>query len=151
MIFCGSANVLSGVPLIRGPHRGPTFRADHTVRRADQDRLSIETLLTPWVNDRYQPEPIGSAHPVNGSFRRRGDSAFHNAHASLGVAGHWAGLAGTMAPIVIGEFITDPTKRWRAVRLAVVGTATAVAHEALHAISELRRRKEQETKLAECQ
>jgi len=84
-------------------------------------------------------------------FRRRGDSAFHNAHASLGVAGHWAGLAGTMAPIVIGEFITDPTKRWRAVRLAVVGTAAAVAHEALHAISELRRRKEQETKLAECQ
>jgi len=90
-------------------------------------------------------------HAANGWNRRRGDSAFHNAHASLGVAGHWAGLAGTMAPIVIGEFITDPTKRWRAVRLAVVGTAAAVAHEALHAISELRRRKEQETKLAECQ
>ncbi len=86
-------------------------------------------------------------HAANGWNRRRGDSAFHNAHASLGVAGHWAGLAGTMAPIVIGEFITDPTKRWRTVRLAVVGTAAAVAYEALHIISELRRRKEQETKL----
>jgi hypothetical protein len=78
--------------------------------------------------------------------RRQG---FHNAHTSLGIVGHWVGLAGTMAPIVIGEFITDPAKRWRAVRLAAVGTA--VAYEALHTISELRRRKEQETKLAECQ
>src|SRR6516164_7150816 len=38
---------------------GATFQADHTERSADQDRLSIETLLTP-----------SSAHPMNGSFRR---------------------------------------------------------------------------------
>jgi hypothetical protein len=40
-----------------------------------------------------------------------------------------------MAPIVIGEFITDPAKRWRAVHLAAVGTA--VAYEALHTVREL--------------
>ena len=38
---------------------GATFQADHTERSADQDRLSIETLLTP-----------SSTHPMNGSFRR---------------------------------------------------------------------------------
>ena len=56
-----------------------------------------------------------------------------------------------MAPIVIGEFITDPAKRWRAVPLAAIGTSVAVAYEALHTISELRRQQEQETKLAECE
>jgi hypothetical protein len=85
----------------------------------------------------------------NQRFIRDKRHAFHNAHTSLGIAGHWLGLAGTMALIVIGEFITDPAKRWRAVRLAAVGTA--VAYETLHTISEVRRRKEQETKLADCQ
>jgi len=134
--------------------------------RADDRELQTEQAIVGLPPRKLQPDRMDARSWFGMTFakgspawcamaavrcRRRGDSAFHNAHASLGVAGHWAGLAGTMAPIVIGEFITDPTKRWRAVRLAVVGTAAAVAHEALHAISELRRRKEQETKLAECQ
>src|SRR5271170_1435752 len=73
---------------------------------------------------------------------------FQNSQTSLGIAGHWIGLAGTMAPIVIGEFITDPAKRWRATRLTAVGIA--VAYEAAHTAREMARRKEQQAKLDEC-
>jgi hypothetical protein len=43
----------------------------------------------------------------------------------LGIGAHWVALSAAMSPIVIGEFITDPAKRWRATRLAAVGTAVA--------------------------
>jgi hypothetical protein len=81
---------------------------------------------------------------IDRAMKRQG---FHNSHTSLGT--HWIGLAGTLAPIVIGEIITDPAKRWRATRLAAVGIA--VASQGLYTVQELRRRKQQEAKLAECQ
>src|SRR5215471_10943060 len=59
MICCGSANVLSGVPLIRGPHRGPTFRADHTVSTRPTHRLLIGTVRLALANDRYLRDPLG--------------------------------------------------------------------------------------------
>jgi len=77
---------------------------------------------------------------------------FHHAQTSLGamgIAGHWVGLAGTMAPIIIGELIEDAGKRWKATRLAAV--ATAVAYEGLYTLHEMQRRKEQRAKLAECE
>jgi hypothetical protein len=46
------------------------------------------------------------------------------------------------------ELITDPAKRWKAVRLSSVGTA--VAFEVLYTLREQQRRKEQQAKLAEC-
>ncbi len=53
-----------------------------------------------------------------------------------------------MAPIIIGELIDDPAKRWKVTRLAAVGTA--VAYEAVHTVYELARRREQAAKLAAC-
>ncbi len=48
---------------------------------------------------------------------------FHRPHTSLGAVGHWIHLLGVAAPLVIGEVIKDPNSRWRALRLASVGTA----------------------------
>jgi hypothetical protein len=47
----------------------------------------------------------------------------------MGAAGHWIKTAGILAPLVIGEFVKDPEKRWRYVRLASV--ATALVSEAM--------------------
>ena len=64
----------------------------------------------------------------------------------MGILGHWVGLAGTLAPIVIGELVDDPAKRWKVIRLASEGTS--IAYEAVHTINELARRREQVAKLA---
>jgi hypothetical protein len=32
-------------------------------------------------------------------------------------------LAGILSPLIIGEFIADPAKKWRAVRIATIATA----------------------------
>ena len=64
----------------------------------------------------YQPR----ATFADATYRRQ---AFHHPRTSLGAAGHWVHLLGVAAPVVIGEVITDPNNRWRAMRLAAVGTA----------------------------
>jgi hypothetical protein len=48
---------------------------------------------------------------------------FHHPRTSYGAAGHWIKTAGILAPLVIGEFIKDPDKKWRAIRIASVATA----------------------------
>jgi hypothetical protein len=74
----------------------------------------------------------------------------HNAHTSLGIARHWVGLAGTMAPIPYRHrgVYYRPREALAGRPASAVGAA-AVAYEAPLTISELRRRKEQETKLTE--
>ena len=73
------------------------------------------------------PQP-SSHHP---EFRNTHSDrqAFHKPHTSMGAAGHWIKTAGILAPLVIGEFVKDPKKRWRYVRLASV--ATALVSEAM--------------------
>lgn len=85
---------------------------------------------------------------VQAALRRNGFQHVHTALGSMGLLGHWVGLAGTLAPIVIGEVIDDPTKRWKVIRLASVGTS--IAYEAVHTVNELARRREQAAKLAAC-
>jgi hypothetical protein len=75
-------------------------------------------------------------------------AAHHRSHAAAGAAGHWIYMAGVMAPLIIGELITDPAKRWRATRIASV--AVALAYEGLHGYREHKRREEQEARLATC-
>jgi hypothetical protein len=74
--------------------------------------------------------------------------AFHQAHTSLGVAGHIVHMAGVFVPVVIGELIADPLKYKKAVRLASVGTA--LAYEVLYTVREAKRRDAQEAKLTAC-
>jgi hypothetical protein len=60
-----------------------------------------------------------------------GGQQFRHPRTSYGVAGHWLHLLAVLSPLVIGEVIKDPDKKWRAIRLASVGTA--LASEALWA------------------
>jgi hypothetical protein len=55
--------------------------------------------------------------------------AYHHPRTSLGATGHWVKTVGILSPLVIGELVRDPEKRWRYVRLATV--ATALLSEAL--------------------
>src|ERR1700733_8367534 len=68
----------------------------------------------------YHP-PYPSAQPVR--------QAYHHPRTSLGATGHWVKTVGILSPLVIGELVRDPEKRWRYVRLATV--ATALLSEAL--------------------
>ena len=49
--------------------------------------------------------------------------AYHKPHSSLGAAGHWIREAGILAPLIISEFVKDPGKQWRYIRIASVATA----------------------------
>jgi hypothetical protein len=49
--------------------------------------------------------------------------AYHKPHTSLGAAGHWVREAGILAPLIISEFVKDPGKQWRYIRIASVATA----------------------------
>ena len=49
--------------------------------------------------------------------------AFYRSHNSLGMAAHWIKEAGILAPIVIGEFVPDPARKWRYIKLASLATA----------------------------
>jgi hypothetical protein len=56
--------------------------------------------------------------------------AFHRAHASVGAAGnpaaHILRLGGLLAPLVVGELVKDPDKRWRWIRIcSLVGAAVS--------------------------
>jgi len=70
--------------------------------------------------------------------------SFTRGHASIGAgsAGHWIKMAGILSPLVIGELVQDPDKRWRLVRIMAV--ATALAAEGFHAHHVRQRRQEQE-------
>ena len=47
--------------------------------------------------------------------------AFSRSHVQMGA--HWLKTAGILAPLVIHEFVKDPDKKWRYIRLASVATA----------------------------
>jgi hypothetical protein len=77
--------------------------------------------------------------------------AFHHPQTSLGslgLAGHWVHLLGGLLPLALSELIPEPANYRKAVRFASIGTT--IAYEVLYTAHELRRRKEQESKLAEC-
>ena len=58
-----------------------------------------------------QPNPLPDRQP------------YHNPHTSIGATGHWIRTAGMLAPLLIGELIEDPNKKWRWIRIASVTTA----------------------------
>ena len=69
-------------------------------------------------------------YPTHSTSLERGKQSFHHPRTSLGVAGHWIHLAAVISPLVIGELISDPGQRWRAIRLS--SAAAAVASEAIY-------------------
>jgi hypothetical protein len=67
----------------------------------------------------------GQQSYLPGSNASHHKQAFHHSRSSLGATGHWVHLLSVAAPLVIGEMIKDPEKRWRYLRLASVGAAIA--------------------------
>jgi hypothetical protein len=75
--------------------------------------------------------------------RYRGQ-AFHKPHTALGATGQWLKTLGMLSPLVIGEFVKDPERRWRYTRMAVVATAAlSQGLYAQHIQKEREERKEQ--------
>ena len=44
-------------------------------------------------------------------------------HTGLSTTGHWLKTIGMLSPLIIGEFVKDPERRWRFTRMAVIATA----------------------------
>jgi hypothetical protein len=55
---------------------------------------------------------------------------YYKPHTSIGATSHWIRTAGLLAPLIIGELVEDPNKRWRWIRIASV--ATALVSEAMY-------------------
>ena len=90
-----------------------------------------------------QPYSVPEALP---EFTSR--QCFRQAHSSLGAAGHWIKMGGIMAPLVIGELVKDPDKRWRWIRIASV--ATALVSEGLYTHRIAEERKERQSRRERC-
>jgi sirohydrochlorin ferrochelatase len=56
---------------------------------------------------------------------------FYKPHTALSTTGHWLKTVGMLSPLIIGEFVKDPERRWRYTRMAVI--ATAALSQGLHA------------------
>lgn len=72
----------------------------------------------------------GSRSIDSGNTQPHRRQAFHHAHSSMGAVGHWIRTAGLLTPLVIGELVEDPKKRWRWVRIASI--ATTLVSEGLY-------------------
>ena len=70
--------------------------------------------------------------------------AFYRPHTSIGAAGHWIRTAGILAPLLIGEMVKDPDRRWRWIRIASVATALLSEGLYTHRIQQERREREYE-------
>ena len=56
--------------------------------------------------------------------------------------GHWVRTAGILSPLIIGEIVKDPEKKWRFIRITSV--AVALISEGLHAHRIQRERRERD-------
>ncbi len=65
----------------------------------------------------------------------------HDQHSGGGYA-HWIRTGSALAPLIIGEVVKDPEKRWRYIRIASV--AMAFISEGVHAHRVEQQRKDRE-------
>jgi hypothetical protein len=66
----------------------------------------------------------------------------HPHHAPPSEIGHWVRTAGILSPLVIGELVKDPERKWRFIRVSSV--AVALISEGLHAHRIQRERRQRE-------
>jgi len=107
---------------------------DHSPR----DSIMRYTELAERPRTRYYPPRLPGLDAPSAR------QAFHHPRTSLGAAGHWIHLAAVAAPLVIGEVIKDPDKRWRALRLASVGAALISEGLWTHRLSKERKHDEED-------
>jgi hypothetical protein len=70
------------------------------------------------------------------------------ARAVEGEIGHWVRTAGILAPLIIGEFVKDPDRKWRFIRITSV--AAAILSEGLHSHKTYRERERDREALEVC-
>jgi hypothetical protein len=68
--------------------------------------------------------------------------------AVTGEIGHWVRTAGILAPLIIGEFVKDPDRKWRFIRITSV--AAAILSEGLHSHKAYRERERDREALEAC-
>jgi hypothetical protein len=66
----------------------------------------------------------------------------HDRHRPPSPVGHWTRTIGALLPLVIGELVKEPEKKWRFIRVASV--AMAVINEASYAYQVQKERTERE-------
>jgi hypothetical protein len=66
-----------------------------------------------------------------------------SSHTPPSEVGHWVRTAGILSPLIIGEIVKDPEKKWRFIRITSV--AVALISEGLHAHRIQRERRERES------
>jgi len=72
----------------------------------------------------------------------------HRQPGAMDEVGHWVRTVGILAPLIIGEFVKDPERKWRFVRIASV--SAAVLSEGLHANRVHRQRERDKEALEAC-
>jgi hypothetical protein len=71
-----------------------------------------------------QPEP------AKWQEREHHRRAHHRQASAAGGIGHWVRTAGILAPLIISEFVKDPDRKWRFIRITSV--AAAILSDGLH-------------------
>jgi hypothetical protein len=66
-----------------------------------------------------------------------------------GEIGQWVRRAGILAPLIIGEFVKDPDRKWRFIR--VTSVAAAILSEGLHSHKAHRERERDREALEACE
>ena len=84
----------------------------------------------------------GRAPPTRNADMPHDRQPFHKPHTALGVA-HWIKTLGILSPLVIGELVKDPERKWRFIRIASVSMALISEGLYTHRIQRERRECEQ--------
>jgi hypothetical protein len=74
--------------------------------------------------------------------------AQHKERAVEGEIGHWVRTAGILAPLIISEFVKDPDRKWRFIRITSV--VAAILSEGLHSHKAYRQREHDREALETC-
>jgi hypothetical protein len=80
--------------------------------------------------------------------RRTSRDRQRRAPSAEGEIGHWVRTAAILAPVLIGEFVKDPEKKWRFIR--VTSVAAALLSEGLHSHKSYRNRESDRRALEAC-
>lgn len=95
----------------------------------------------------HHHQPGVSGH---GAYHHR--QPFHHSRTSLGAVGHLLHGAIVAAPFVIAEYIPDPEKKWRAMRLVpVIGALASEALWTMKIAHDRKREREDHALLDACQ
>lgn len=120
--------------------------------KRDSVRFLLLTKSQPLHNLPREMEPHAAQNYSKSNYQDTAHprQCFQHAHTSVGAgsAGHWIRMAGILSPLIIGELVKNPDKRWRWIRISAV--ATALVSEGLYTQRVRQRREEEEEHRQHC-